>query len=85
MRPASDDEAFDAVGFVTAAKEFIPLLRQHILKENNVLFQMAGNVMSKADDADMDERFNHVEQERGLEGMHERFEAEVADWERQIQ
>lgn len=85
MRAASENEAFDTAEFVTAAKEFIPLLRQHILKENNVLFKMAGIVMSEADDADMDERFNHVEQERELKGMHERYEAEMADWERQIQ
>lgn len=72
---------FDSETFAAAAKEFIPLLRQHIFKENNILFQMAGNVMSEADDAVMDEKFTQVEQKRELAGMHERFDAEVARWE----
>ena len=74
----------DAATFATAAKEFIPLLRQHIFKENNILFQMAGKVMSEADDADMDAKFTQVEQERDLTGMHERFDGEVARWEDEL-
>lgn len=80
MRQAGEGE-FDAAKFVTAAKEFIPLLHQHIFKENNVLFQMARKVMSETDDADMDKKFTQVEQERELTGMHDQFEAEVAQWE----
>ena len=83
MREASGAD-FDAARFATAAKELIPLLRQHIFKENNVLFQMAGNVMSEADDADMDAKFTQVEQERDLAGMHERYETEVARWEEEL-
>ena len=37
--------------------------------------------MSKADDADMDEKFTQVEQERELAGIHERYDAKVARWE----
>lgn len=85
MREASETDEFDAAIFATAAKEFIPLLHQHIFKENNILFQMAGNVMSEADDADIDAKFTQVEQERDLAGMHERYDAEVADWERKLQ
>jgi len=80
MREAGEGE-FDAAKFSTAAREFIPLLRQHILKENNILFQMAGRVMSETDDAEMDAKFDQVEQERELAGMHERYEAEVTGWE----
>ena len=46
-------------------KEFIPLLRQHIDKENNILYQMAQNVLSEADDADLTDKFSKVEQEQG--------------------
>ena len=81
MRDASEADPFDGTKFVAAAKEFIPLLRQHIDKENNILFQMAGNVLSEADDADLTEKFSKVEQERDLDGMHERYDAEVARWE----
>ena len=80
MRGAGEGD-FDAVKFAAAAKEFVPLLRQHIYKENNILFQMAGNVMSEADDADMDEKFTQVEQEREHAGMHERYDAEISRWE----
>jgi hemerythrin-like domain-containing protein len=85
MRAASEADQFDGAMFATAAKEFIPLLRQHIFKENNVLFKMAGNVMSEADDADMDDKFSQVEQERDLVGMHERYDGEVARRERELE
>ena len=81
MREASEQDDFDGAMFATAAKEFVPLLRQHIFKENNVLFKMAENVLSEADDDAMDDRFTEVEQERELAGLHERFEAEIARWE----
>jgi len=85
MREASEANEFDGAMFATAAKEFVPLLRQHIFKENNILFQMAGNVMSEADDAEMDDEFTRVEQERKLAGMHERVGAEVARWEQELE
>jgi len=80
MRKASEVDAFDGGKFAAAAQEFIPLLRQHIFKENNILFEMAAKVMSEADDTEMDEKFTRVEQERELAGMHERYDAEVAGW-----
>ena len=84
MREAAQGEQLDSVVFSDAAKEFIPLLRQHIFKENNILFQMAANVMSDDDDAQMIDRFTQVEQERELVGMHERFSAQVSEWEQQL-
>ena len=81
MREAAEQDEFDGAMFSTAAKEFVPLLRQHIFKENNVLFKMAENVLNEADDDAMDNRFTEVEQERELAGLHERFEAEVSRWE----
>ena len=81
MREASEADPFDGNKFAAAAKEFIPLLRQHIDKENSILFQMAENVLSEADDADLTDRFSKVEQERDLDGMLERYDAEVARWE----
>ena len=81
MREASETDEFDKGKFAVAANEFVQLLRQHIFKENNVLFKMAEQVLSDTDDATLDERFNAVEQERVLAGMHERYDAEVARWE----
>ena len=84
MREASQAQPFDARTFAQAARQYIPLLRQHIFKENNVLFRMAEQVMSEADDADVTGRFSQVEQERGLTGWHERFRTEVAGWEQAL-
>jgi hemerythrin-like domain-containing protein len=81
MREASQAQPFDAHSFADAARQYIPLLRQHIFKENNVLFRMAERVMSGADDADVAGRFSQVEQERGLTGLHESFAGDVAEWE----
>jgi hemerythrin-like domain-containing protein len=84
MREASQAQPLDARTFTDAAKQYIPLLRQHIFKENNVLFRMAEQVMSEADDADVTGRFSQVEQERGLTGWHESFASEVARWEQAL-
>jgi hemerythrin-like domain-containing protein len=84
MREASQAQPFDARTFADAARQYIPLLRQHIFKENNVLFHMAERVMSEADDADVTSRFSKVEQERGLTGWHESFGGEVAHWEQAL-
>ena len=84
MREASQAQPLDANTFVEAAKQYIPLLRQHIFKENNVLFHMAERVMSEADDADVTSRFSQVEQERGLTGWHESFANDVVGWEQAL-
>lgn len=59
--------------FVQAARGYIELLRQHIWKEDNVLFQMAQQVLTESDDALLVERFERYEQEEIGEGIHERF------------
>jgi hemerythrin-like domain-containing protein len=84
MREASQAQPLDARTFADAARQYIPLLRQHIFKENNVLFRMAEQVMNEADDADVTGRFSKVEQERGLTDLHESFGGEVAHWEQAL-
>ena len=85
MREASEADEFDRALFSAAAKEFVPLLSQHIFKENNILFRMAANVLSEADDEAMNDRFSLVEQERNLVGMHERYDSEIARWEEEFE
>jgi len=84
MREASEAQPFHARKFAEAAKEYIALLRQHIFKENNVLFRMAERVMTEADDAEVTGRFSLVEQERGLTNSHESFSSEVERWEESL-
>jgi hemerythrin-like domain-containing protein len=81
MREASQAQPFAARTFADAARQYLPLLRQHIFKENNILFLMAERVMSEADDANVTGRFAQVEQDRGLTGWHESFASEVSQWE----
>lgn len=81
MRDASEHDGFDGTSFANAAREYISLLRQHIYKENNILFKMAGMVLSADDDATMDHRFTEIEQKRDLANLHDRFEADVSRWE----
>lgn len=85
MQAASQAQPFDTRKFADAAKQYIPLLRQHIFKENIVLFHMAERVMSEADDADVTSKFSQVENERGLTGWHESFSSEVAEGEQALQ
>ncbi len=82
MREAGESEPFQAERFAEGARQYIPLLRQHIFKENNILFRMAERVMSEADDAEATGRFAEVEQERGLTGRQGAYADEVAEWER---
>jgi len=84
MREASQAQPFDARTFADAARQYVPLLRQHILKENNVLFRMAERVLSEADDADVTGRFSQVEQERGLTSLQQSFASDVARWEQAL-
>jgi hemerythrin-like domain-containing protein len=84
MREASQAQPFDARKFAEAAKQYLPLLRQHIFKENNVLFRMAERVMSEADDADVSGKFSLVKKERGLADHYARYSNEVSEWEKSI-
>lgn len=81
MRAAATSEPFEARAFAAAAAHYLPLLRQHIFKENNILFRMAERVMSASDDAAATARFSQVEGERGLEGLQDRYAGETASWE----
>jgi hemerythrin-like domain-containing protein len=84
MREASQAQPFDARTFADTARQYLPLLREHIFKENNVLFRMAEQVMSESDDANITGCFSQVEQERGLTGLHESFASDIARWEQAL-
>ena len=75
---------FDSNKFADGARKLIPLLREHIFKENNILFRMAENVMSEFEDAELDLRFTQVEEERDLTGLQKQYQTEVAEWEEKL-
>jgi hemerythrin-like domain-containing protein len=60
------------------------LLRQHIFKENNVLFRMAEQVMTDSDDDGVTSRFAQVERERGLSDRYASYSKEVSEWEKSL-
>jgi hemerythrin-like domain-containing protein len=70
-----------------AAQQYIALLRQHILKENNVLFPMADRFIPLKDQTQVAEDFERVEHEETGASVHEKYlalaedlEAEAKTW-----
>jgi hemerythrin-like domain-containing protein len=63
---ARADVQKNAVGYVT-------LLRQHIQKENTILFPMADRVIQGAQQAEVAEAFERVEREETGAGLHEKY------------
>ncbi|BDD88904.1 hemerythrin domain-containing protein [Desulfofustis limnaeus] len=59
----------------TAAKQYVRLLRQHIDKENGILFPMAEGRISEAEDNRLIEEFEELEREQIGFGKHEEFHA----------
>ncbi len=58
-----------------SARGYTALLRQHIEKENEILFVMAENVMSEAEQAELAKLFERAETEKMGAGTHERLHA----------
>lgn len=58
---------------VHAALQYVDLLRQHIAKEDNVLFPMAEQVLPAPAQAEVAEGFRHVEHEETGPGVHQRY------------
>ncbi len=71
----------DPAEYTDAAVPFVALLRQHIFKENNVLFRMAGQLLSEADQQALGERFAQTASEKGLAEVADRYRAELERWE----
>jgi hemerythrin-like domain-containing protein len=77
-------EAADAYGsgatqagraWAEAARGYAALLREHINKENNVLFVMAENLLSATEQSELARGFEKVEEEKMGAGTHERLHA----------
>lgn len=59
---------------------FVRLLRAHIDKEDNVLYPMADQILTPADQADLATAFERVEAEEMGEGTHERYHELAHEW-----
>ena len=59
--------------FIGEARGYIELLRQHIEKENNILYQMADTNISQTKDSELLKEFDKLELERIGPGKHKEF------------
>ena len=65
----------EATAFLAAALGFVPLLRQHIQKEDNILYPMSQRVLSSVEFETMLEDFAAFEAKAGADGTRDRLEA----------
>ena len=72
QRLAAGDPAA-AVAVADNAEGYTALLRQHILKEDNILFPMAERFIPLVQQAQVAEDFEHVEHEETGAGVHEKY------------
>ena len=77
----------DASALKVAAKNAVgysELLRDHIYKEDNILYNMADQVLSSAEQAELLRKFEEVEMERLGPGKHDRYVKLVESMEEEI-
>jgi hemerythrin-like domain-containing protein len=70
--PIGDEERG---ALLTAATEFIPLLRQHIIKEDRILYPMALRALTGPELDQMETAFEEFEKRMAAEGTEDRFRA----------
>jgi hemerythrin-like domain-containing protein len=68
-------EATEREAMLTAAKEFVPLLRQHILKEDRILYPMALRALSGPELDEMETAFEAFEKRLSGDGTGDRLRA----------
>ncbi len=66
------------------ARNYTALLRQHIAREDNILFPMADRLLTSQEQQDLLKKFEEVERERIGVGKHEEYIKLVEDLERQL-
>ena len=71
-------------GVISNAQGYVTLLRQHIMKEDNILFPMANRVIPLADQPKVAQDFERVEHEETGEGVHEKYLALAASLGREM-
>ena len=79
-----DGDASARAEVVRNALGYAALLRQHILKEDNILFPMANQVIPLALHESVNDGFEHVEHEETGEGVHEKYLALAGALEKEL-
>ena len=60
-------------GIIRNARGYVNLLRQHIMKEDNILYLMADGTLTADDQRSLLEEFEEFERKEIGEGVHERY------------
>ena len=66
------------------ARGYVDVLRNHFMKEDNILFPMADRVLSPADQQELEQRFDQIETEVMGPGVHERYHHLLDELEREL-
>lgn len=74
-------QSADLEAFKIHAVEYRDLLRQHIQKENMILFRLADQIISDEKQADLFEKFEAHEENVIGHGVHEQLHAQIHAWE----
>jgi len=89
VRGMSDAAGRYATGDATAAPRlienalgYVGLLRQHIAKENQILFAMADQVLPDAEQSRLYDAFARIEAEEMGAGVHERYHALIGEYQK---
>ena len=70
---------------INAARDYVALLRNHIFKENNVLFPLADKVVPPFEHDKITQDFERVEHEETGEGVHEKYLALAEKLEKELE
>ena len=86
MSAAADQYAAGDASAVPALIEnalgYVKLLREHIDKENGVLFPMADSILTDNEQGDLYEAFEQIEANEIGPGVHERYHAMIGDYQK---
>lgn len=73
-------ESKDLAEFNIVAQKYFNLLKEHIEKENNVLFVMVDQLLDKSEQDALYEKFKKHEESVIGYGVHEKFQFMINDW-----
>jgi hemerythrin-like domain-containing protein len=74
-------ESKDLKNFKTYAVQYRDLMKDHIAKENNVLFMMADRLLDEAKQDELFEKFENHEETVIGHGVHEELHSKIHEWE----
>ena len=67
---------------ISNALAYVKLLREHIDKENGVLFPMADNLLSEGEQRKLHDAFEQIEANEMGPGVHERYHAMIGEYQK---